>query len=450
MRLRATLLAALLPALAFVLAGAARSQAAIDPAGLVAYVDPDGRLAVVDPVTAEVRWSASGGVARAQFPAWSSDGNALAAIVSDLGGGRVDLVDVAGGGAVVTAYRRADRAPIYLGWAPGDRTLAVLASAADGGLVVDLVDVPRVWAGERDAVRTFARGAPFYWSWSRTGRALWVHVDVLGPGRTVAVSGIDAYAPRATLPNPGAFQSPALSDDERYLAYATIDAGARRVAVVPNPDRPDLIGDAVARTLPHRGQAALAWRPGRPQLAVQSAAVPGPHAYGPVNLLDVPSGRVTRLTDDVVVASWWSPDGRWLATLSPVGGAGPRTVQAGSPAAVPGAARRGAHGATLAVASPEVAVPVQSGPALLSLKVIEVDGGTVRVLAAIEPTPLFVAQYLPFFDQYARSHRLWSPASDALVLPVLDADGVPTIARFGLDGGAVALAAGDMPAWNVR
>lgn len=434
MRLRPPLLAALAIAGLGVLVPLGHAQSSIDPAGLVAYVDPDGRLAVLDPAGGAIVWTAPGGVERAQFPAWSGDGNVLAAIVSDLGGGRVDLVDVAAGGIARAAYRRGDRAPIYLAWAPGDRTLAILASAAGGGLVVDLLDVGRALAGEDDAVTEFARGAPFYWTWSRTGRSLWVHLDVMGPGRTVAVSGIDAYAPRAALPDAGAFQSPALSGDERFLAYATIRDGARRVVVVPNPDRPDLATAAVTRTLPHRGQAALAWRPGREQLAVQSAAVPSPHAYGPVDLLDVPSGRVTRLSDDVVVGSWWSPDGRWLATLSPVGGSGPRTVQA---AAAP-------------AASVVAAMPAQAPGALLSLKVIEVDSGAVRVLAAIEPTALFVAQYLPFFDQYARSHRLWSPTSDALVLPVLDADGMPTIARFGLDGTVAALAPGDMPAWNVR
>ena len=107
------------------------------------------------------------------------------------------------------------------------------------------------------------------------------------------------------------------------------------MVVVPTPSspRPGLHPLAV---LPR--QAALAWRPGREQLAVQSASVPSPHAYGPVDLLDAATGDVTRLTDDPVVASWWSPDGRWLATLSPVGGGGDRTVQASGGAGAPGGA----------------------------------------------------------------------------------------------------------------
>jgi TolB protein len=38
---------------------------------------------------------------------------------------------------------------------------------------------------------------------------------------------------------------------------------------------------------------------------------------------------------------------------------------------------------------------------------------------SFSPTPLFLSQFLPFFDQYALSHRLWSPDSNALVLPIM-------------------------------
>ena len=421
--------------LALAWASLAFASAPTDPAGLIAYVDLEGRAALVDPAGGERLAVYDGGLERAQFPAWSSDGNRLAVIVSDMAGGRVDVVDVAAGGEPVTAYRRVGRAPIYLSWAPGDRLLAVLANDAGGGLALDLVEVARALDGDADAVRDFARGAPFYWAWARSGRALLVHQNVLGPARAVGISGVDAFELRTRLPAAGAFQAPAFSPSERYLAYASVDQEAgRRVEVVPNPERPD--PTATARSLPHRGVAAFAWRPGREQLAVQGPAVPSPHAFGPVDLLDVASGRVTRLSDDQVVASWWSPDGRWLATLSPVGGGGERTMLVS---------------ATGARAIAETAVPAQRrAPALYSLKAIDADTLETRLLGAFAPSPLFLAQHLPFFDQYARSHRLWSPDSDALVLPALDDAGVPTIVVFGIDGSVLPLAQGDMPAWNVR
>jgi TolB protein len=454
-------------ALAFLLAltAAAAQDAApggagagLDPAGLIAFVDPDGRLALVDPTAgtgAAAPRSFGGGLERAQFPAWSSDGNRIAVIVADLAGGRVDVVDAARGGAPVTVYRVAGQAPIYLAWAPGDRTLAVLANASGGGLALDLVDVAPALAappGSDSAanVRPFARGAPFYWTWSRTGRSLLVHQNVLGPTALVGSTGIDAFDVRSPLPDPGAFQSPALSTSERYVGYATIGAdGQRSVVAFPNPERPDPA--LRSSTLPHQGMAALAWRPGREQLAVQRAMAPSPHAFGPIDLLDADGGGVTRLSDEAVVASWWSPDGRWLATLTWVGGGDDRTVTGEAPLreAPP------AVGATtdLVAATRTVAaeIPVQGRVrALMSLKVIDVDARETRLLGAFVPSPLFLTQYLPFFDQYARSHRLWSPSSDALVLPALDDAGVPTLVTFGVDGSATPLVPGDLPAWNVR
>jgi len=426
------LLLALLLALTF---GAAQSTA--NPAGWIAYVDADGRTLARHPRDGGEPVAFGRAAERAQFPAWSSDGNRLAVIVGDIGGGRVDVIDVARGDASATVYRAPGRAPIYLAWSPDDRTLAVLANRAGGGLALDLVDVARALAGELDAVRPFAQGAPLYWSWSRTGRSLLVHVDVMGPTRLAGVTGIDAFDVGRPLPDPGAFQSPAFSTSERYVAYATLTGGERRVVVVPNPELP--ASGLFTRTLPHRGQAALAWRPGREQLAVQSAAVPAPHAYGPVDLLDVATGDVTRLTDDPVVASWWSPDGRWLATLSPVGGGGDRTVQASGGAGPAGVGP--AH---------RVAQRVQRGSALLSLKVIDADTLQTRLLGAFVPSPLFAGQYLPFFDQYARSHRLWSPDSDALVMPAVGEDGVVQVVVFGVDGDVTPLGPGDLPAWNVR
>ncbi|MDF1521362.1 MAG: hypothetical protein P1P87_00905 [Trueperaceae bacterium] len=137
----------------------AQPAAQVEPAGLIAFVDPDGRLALVDPTTGDVRPVSTIG-ARAGFPLWSSDGNRVAAILADQAGVRIDVVDVAGGGATTPVHRAAGRSPIYLDWAPDDRTLAVLVGLPSGGLALDLVD-PSVAAGV-EAPRTLAEGAPFY------------------------------------------------------------------------------------------------------------------------------------------------------------------------------------------------------------------------------------------------------------------------------------------------
>ena len=126
-----------------------------------------------------------------------------------------------------------------------------------------------------------------------------------------------------------------------------------------------------------------------------------------------------------MLAFFWSPDGRKLAylTTAPTGG------------------------------TRQVAQNAQSAPARLRLRVAYVDGTTVTqtdTIATFTPPATFLGQFLPFFDQYARSHQVWSPSSDALVFPAAGPGGSAQIVRFGLDGVQRVLAEGDMPFWNVR
>jgi len=115
-----------------------------------------------------------------------------------------------------------------------------------------------------------------------------------------------------------------------------------------------------------------------------------------------------------------SPDGKTIAFLSPADGSGARA---------PG--------------------PAQAASALLDLWLVDVASGEERKLATFQPGLVFVTQFLPFFDQYALSHRLWSPASDALALPVREADGSERIYIFPSDGSDPRpLAEGSMAFWT--
>lgn len=425
--------AALILTLALLLAGAfAQSDgeaaaeegaAPLAPGGLIAFVDARGLLAVVDPLSLEVTTYGSG-LQRAIFPAWSSDGNRVAAVVADFSGGRVEVVDVAAGGSPRVALGRRDRSPIYLNWSPDDRYLAVLSSAPGRGLTLDLIDMPAFMLGEPSEPHTLSRGQPFYWIWSRTGRMLLVHRDVLSSDAIAGLTRLDDFEVRFPLPEPGAFQAPALSDSELFIAYAAAsEAGGQRVVVAHNPER-RAFGEVRERA--HQGLVAFAWRPGKEQLSIQGAASVGP-AAGPLELLDVDSGEVRLLSAANVVGSFWSPDGRWLAAIARSTG--------GGIFADPGEAEL-----------THVQVPARSHV----LSFIEVDTGSVVDFGAFTLSQQFDNQYLPFFDQYSRSHRLWAPDSSALVLPVVGSGGRPVLVAFGIDGGVTELVEGDMPAWNVR
>ena len=47
---------------------------------------------------------------------------------------------------------------------------------------------------------------------------------------------------------------------------------------------------------------------------------------------------------------------------------------------------------------------------------------------------LFVNELLPYFDQYALSHRLWAPDSASILLPVVDASGRTQVTLVPADG----------------
>ncbi|HEY8635642.1 MAG TPA: hypothetical protein VIL81_00120 [Candidatus Limnocylindrales bacterium] len=52
----------------------------------------------------------------------------------------------------------------------------------------------------------------------------------------------------------------------------------------------------------------------------------------------------------------------------------------------------------------------------------------------VQLTDLFVSQLLPFFDQYALSHRIWSPDSASIALPLVGAGGPSQIFVIRTDG----------------
>ncbi|MCB0241680.1 MAG: hypothetical protein KDH08_24320, partial [Anaerolineae bacterium] len=82
---------------------------------------------------------------------------------------------------------------------------------------------------------------------------------------------------------------------------------------------------------------------------------------------------------------------------------------------------------------------------------VDVASGQTQTLASFRPSDVFLGQFLPYFDQYALSHRIWSPASDALVLPMVDDRGEAGIYVVSMSGGApLRISDGVMAFWSLH
>jgi TolB protein len=172
--------------------------------------------------------------------------------------------------------------------------------------------------------------------------------------------------------------------------------------------------------IPVPGMAAIGFAPAGTSLAFIAPKAPGPPIglpIGPLRVVDVASGAVRTLLDGSLVAFFWSPDGRTIATLR-----------------IPGPDDD--ELASLGVAVPAAVFPPTATSAgyALHLAFVDVASGNVRSSRDVRVSDLYGLQLLPFFDQYALSHRFWSPDSSSLLLPLVRDDGVVGIVVLPADG----------------
>jgi hypothetical protein len=74
--------------------------------------------------------------------------------------------------------------------------------------------------------------------------------------------------------------------------------------------------------------------------------------------------------------------------------------------------------------------------------------GEIRSQRAVQPGRRFLAELLPYFDQYALSHRVWSPDSSAILLPLVDASGHTQLVALRPDGGNILTIEGEAGFWS--
>jgi TolB protein len=369
--------------------------------GRIAIVGADGSLLTMDSRGAGRTQLSVPGVAF-QFPAWSPDGSRLAV----LGGGGIYVLDAAANGPTEPqiAPEGPNEVPFYLFWAPDSQRVAFIS----GGSTLTLRIAP---ADASAAATTVREGAPMYWDWTGP-ETLLIHSGGAGAAAFLGETGPDGADRETTALVPGYFRAPAVTADGRYRAFVIgadgVDEGAVDGEVIV--EERGVLGNRHATRV--FGVTALGFDPAGDSLAFLGPDRPSRRVpalpVGPLRIMDPGTGDVRTILDGQVFAFFWSPDGATIAALR---------------GEIPG-------GGGVASAGPaDVAASV-----VLGLAFVDVATGRVRSERAARFGDLFADQLLPFFDQYALSHRLWSPDSASIALPLVDDNDVSRIVIIPADG----------------
>ncbi len=382
----------------------------------IAVIDETGGLFTVAPDGSDRRALGAPGV-QYQFPAWSPDGTRIAAIGGDGSEGGVYVFDDAAaraGGASVsgvplTLYPPSGAYPIYVYWSPdGSRLAFITSETADIALRIAPAD------GSAPA-SPIVRGQPMYWDWIDDSHLL-VHSGGSAPDAFVGEVGLDATRSNEIADAPGSFQAPGVSADGLERAFVVVAADGPVAVVAEDRTRHTRV------QAPVDGASSLGWGPAGNLLAFTAPLADNGVPLGTLETLDARTGDTRTLLSGLVVAYFWAPDGRRIAAI--------RLVLA--------------NDQTASLVPPRGAVATA-----LELDIVDVPSGDIKLTRTIRLPDLLLGQFVPFFDQYALSHRIWSPAGDALVLPLVDDVGSSHVTVIPVDGSSpIAIGDGVAAFWS--
>lgn len=403
----------------------------------IAYIDPHGQVCLIAPDGSQHR-PLTAPPYTFQSPTWSPDGAHIAVVGHDTRHTGLFVLPVASAAAPPAAlpaplFAAPHERPLYCYWSPDTRLLSFLASHPQGlGL--------HVAALAHGSERQMLMGQPCFWDWMPSSQRVLVHTGAdQADARLAFVSPNGTAHTGSSLGQPGLFQAPGVAPSGSCWAFGVRGPVGQAHLIITNQHH------TIQQAVPYAGAVAIGWNPVADQLAYIAPSEPVRHFYGPLALLEdhSPTPRLLTPPDEVVLAFFWSPDGRHIAylTLDERERREHETLIATSQ-----------HTGTYTngrTSIPRQSMPLpREGEPLLNLWVVEVANTQRRLLTAFQPAEVFVTQLLPFFDQYALSHCLWSPRSDALVLPAVLDNRVMVVVVSLPDGRVQPIAEGTMPFWS--
>jgi TolB protein len=383
-------------------------------AGRIVYVDEKGQVVTVQ-ANGEQKRQLTDDEFPYQFPAWSPDGAYLAVL------GRSSIVRLTDTeeSQSQTLYEGGVQSPFYLYWSPDSSQISFLANS-QRGLALRVVAADGTGEAEIRGV-----GSPFYWNWLDDSSQMLVHTGSTGSEARLGL--LQANGQVENIAPPGLFQAPGISANGRYWAYAEDMGNGSSWLVITDTENGE------QWTERHPAVAAMSWSPAADQLAFITGIRDANSFWGPIRLFDMETGEVTLLSDNIVVAFFWSPNGRYLATIN--------TGDINEDIGVNVADHEQPARRTQAKAAAQFNHQ-------FNLAIIDVETGEESQVMSFYPTGIFISQFLPFFDQYALSHNIWSPNSDALVLPLRE-EGESRVKVVQINNQAlIDLGQGDMAFWS--
>jgi TolB protein len=382
-----------------------RNTATTAPAqnGRLAYIGGDGNVYVTEAslsntraVTADATTNPEGNGRSYHRIAWSRDGRlAFAAVERGLQSVRSQLYAAVPGEPARLLGEHDEHFVIYIHWSPrgcvernGCGQLAYLIEEMDD-IGLRLVELT---VGDTQN-NLLGLGQPFYFSWSPDGEQMVWHTGGARryqPEARLALHDLDSGAQQTISRMPGLFQAPAWSPTGAGWLDVVERTGdnsgdnspehrtsVRRADFALRRTMPNASGFAkdVVTTVPH--DVAFVWSPDGTRIAHAARRNGDDPALGPIHVADLTTGETRRITDVglQISAFFWSPDGQRLAYLH------------------------------------RLALP---DAAWSQWRVYDLKSKQDRGFAAFNPS-FQMRTMMGSFNQYAQSHRFWSPDGRYLV-----------------------------------